>query len=92
MPEALIAGRHDPTPLADLAEGHLRSKCNRLEQALTGVVQEHHRFIIGDQIEAYLARLSILPAADTPTDASATPAADLTWQAGPTSWPRPAST
>ena len=50
MLEALVAGQHDPATLADLAEGRLRSKRDLLEQALTGVVQEHQRFIIAEHL------------------------------------------
>ncbi|MGQ9492012.1 MAG: IS110 family transposase, partial [Anaerolineae bacterium] len=45
MLQALVAGQHDPATVAGLAEGRLRSKRDLLEQALTGVVQAHQRFI-----------------------------------------------
>jgi transposase len=46
MLEALIAGEDDPVKLADLALGRLRDKIPQLEQALRGVVLEHHRFLL----------------------------------------------
>jgi transposase len=44
MVEAIIAGESDPTRLADLAKAQLRSKIQRLRQALEGRIREHHRF------------------------------------------------
>jgi transposase len=40
---ALIEGRAAPATMAELAKGRLRSKLPVLEQALTGVVRDHHR-------------------------------------------------
>ena len=48
MLEALIAGQHDPTTLAELAKGRLRPKIPQLAEALTGRFTAHH---------AYLARM-----------------------------------
>jgi transposase len=59
MIRSLIAGDNDPTQLAKLARGRLRSKIPALEQALQGRVNEHHRFLLTmllDQIE-FLERL-----------------------------------
>src|SRR5215475_391330 len=41
--EALIAGRGDPATMAERATRRLRSKIPVLEQALTGIVHDHHR-------------------------------------------------
>ncbi|MCB0255251.1 MAG: IS110 family transposase, partial [Anaerolineae bacterium] len=44
MLEAIVAGQADPALLKELAKGRLRGKRDALEQALTGVVRDHHRF------------------------------------------------
>jgi transposase len=46
MLEAIIAGQASPEAMAALAKGRLRAKRDALEQALTGRVQAHHRFIL----------------------------------------------
>jgi len=45
MLNALIAGRHDPVELAELAKRRLRSKIPELTEALTGRFSEHHAFL-----------------------------------------------
>ncbi len=65
--EELVAGRTDPAELAELAKGRLRNKRAELEQALTGLVRPHHRFLLAqhlshidfldEQIEAITARI-----------------------------------
>ena len=50
MLEELAAGSADPKALAELAKGRLRNKMKELEAALTGVVDEHHRFILAKQL------------------------------------------
>jgi transposase len=50
MVEALIAGRADPATMAELARGRLRSKIPVLEQALRGVVRDHHRLLLATQL------------------------------------------
>jgi transposase len=50
MLEALIAGRADAATMAELARGRLRSKIPVLDQALTGVVREHHRRLLAIQV------------------------------------------
>ncbi len=83
MLEAILAGEGDATVLADLARGRLRAKRDLLEQALSGVVREHHRFLLAEhltqldaldaQIGRFDARISAYldqlsaPAAATPT-------------------------
>ena len=47
---ALIEGRTDPATMAELAKGRLRSKIPLLEQALTGLVREHHRRMLAIQL------------------------------------------
>lgn len=42
----LLAGEGDPAVLAELAKGRLRNKREELTQALTGVVQPQHRFLL----------------------------------------------
>jgi len=46
----LAAGATDPQALAALAKGRLRKKMKALEAALTGTVDEHHRFILAQQL------------------------------------------
>lgn len=50
MLEALVAGQTDAATMAELAKGRLRSKLPELEQALTGVVRAHHRFLLAQQL------------------------------------------
>ncbi len=51
MLEALINGETDPAQLAELARGRLRAKIPALEQALSGRVREHHRFMWREVLE-----------------------------------------
>ncbi len=48
MLRAMLAGENDPVILADLAQGRLRAKRLQLEQALTGLVTAHHRFLLAE--------------------------------------------
>jgi transposase len=50
MLEALLAGQTDVSELANLAKGRLRSKQAELEQALRGILQPHHAFMIGQHL------------------------------------------
>jgi transposase len=50
MLEALIAGRADPATMAELAKRRMRSKIPLLEEALTGVVRDHHRQLLAMQL------------------------------------------
>jgi transposase len=50
MMAALVAGQRDPAELAELAKGRLRSKLPQLRQALSGVVDEHHCFLLAHQL------------------------------------------
>ena len=50
MLEALVAGTTDPAKLADLAKGQLREKRVALEQALTGRLEDHQRFMLTEQL------------------------------------------
>ena len=63
MLEALIAGERDPRVLAGLARGRMRSKHDRLVQALTGRFDDHHaelaRMLL-DQIDALSAQIGRL--------------------------------
>lgn len=65
MLEGLLADEEvDVSALANLAKGHLRSKRQELEAALTGLIQVHHRFMIAehlshiDYLEEAIARVS----------------------------------
>jgi len=53
MLTALVRGTTDPTVLADLARGRLRSKLPALRQALTGRFRGHHAFLV-TQLLAHL--------------------------------------
>ena len=50
MLSELAAGATDPQALAGLAKGRLRNKMKELEAALRGTVDEHHRFILAQQL------------------------------------------
>lgn len=50
MLEAIVAGHADAETMAQLAKGRLRSKIPELEKALTGMVLEHHRFLLAQQL------------------------------------------
>jgi transposase len=61
MLNAIVEGQTDPKTLADLAQGRLREKVDRLEQALQGRVRDVHRFMLADalaQIDYYDERLA----------------------------------
>ena len=64
MVDALLAGTTDPTVLADLARGRLRSKIPALRLALQGQFRPQHAFLIGqiltkiDFLEEAIATLS----------------------------------
>jgi transposase len=51
MLAASIGGETDPGRLADLARGRLRAKHAQLEQALSGRVRPHHRFLLAAHLE-----------------------------------------
>ncbi len=50
MLEAIVQDQVDPAALSELARGRLRKKRDALEQALTGVVRDHHRFMIAQHL------------------------------------------
>jgi transposase len=50
MLEALVAGSTDAQAMADLAKGALRRKIPDLERALRGVVGEHQRLLLAEQL------------------------------------------
>jgi transposase len=50
MLEARIAGKADPATMANLAKRRMRAKLPLLEQALTGVVRDHHRQLLAMQL------------------------------------------
>jgi transposase len=62
MLDAILAGEGDAAVLADLAQGRLRAKRALLEQALSGRVRAHHRFLLAehltqlDDLEAQIGR------------------------------------
>jgi transposase len=53
MLEALASGETDASKMADLARGLLRKKLPELEQALTGRVRPHHRFLLQQQLKHF---------------------------------------
>jgi transposase len=63
MLEALIGGERDPEVLASLARGRMKSKHDRLVQALTGKFDDHHaelaRMLL-DQIDALSVQIATL--------------------------------
>jgi transposase len=48
--EALVAGETDPTTLAELARGRLRTKRELLAKAVVGRFTAHHAFLISEQL------------------------------------------
>lgn len=50
MLAALVAGERDAAAMAELARGRMRNKMAELEQALTGVVRPHHRFMLAQHL------------------------------------------
>lgn len=64
MLNALVAGQSDPTTLAELARGRMRSKRSLLREALTGRVHAHHRLLLQthlgliDSLDAAVASLT----------------------------------
>ncbi len=50
MLQALIEGTTDEQAMADMAKGRMRSKIPELEKALTGIVSDHHRFMLSEQL------------------------------------------
>jgi transposase len=83
--QALIVGRADPATMAALAKGRLRSKLPLLEQALRGLVRDHHRRLLAlqlahidflaEQIEAFSTEITRCLTDLSPEDAPAQPAA-----------------
>jgi transposase len=47
---ALVEGRADPATMAELAKRRMRRKIPLLEQALTGLVRDHHRQLLAMQL------------------------------------------
>jgi len=74
----IVAGEADPAALAELAHGRMRSKRAALEQALTGRVRDHHRYLIAqhlvhldfldEQIDELAQQIARMIAADAPPD------------------------
>lgn len=65
MLQALIEGRDDPAGIAELAKGRMRAKINQLTEALTGRVNDHHRFMISfrlGRVDAATDDLTVLDA------------------------------
>ena len=50
MLRALAAGQQDPEVLAQMAKGRLRGKLAELQEALSGVMGSHQRFLLGVQL------------------------------------------
>lgn len=51
MLEAIVGGESDAQVLAEMAQGRLRAKRAQLEQALSGRIRQHHRFLIAQHLE-----------------------------------------
>jgi transposase len=56
MLKGLVAGKQDPTELANLAVGVLRKKHDQLVQALSGKINDHHRLMLDKLLRALKAR------------------------------------
>ena len=78
MLQAIIEGEAEPAALADLAHGRLRTKRAALEQALTGRLRQHHRYLLAqhllhldfldEQIEELEQQVARMIAPDPPVD------------------------
>jgi transposase len=53
MIEAIIAGEQDAESLANLAQKRLRQRIPELQQALTGRVRAHHRFLLKEHLDEW---------------------------------------
>lgn len=53
MLQAVADGDYEPTELAEVARGRMRSKIPQLGEALKGTVSEHHRFMIRQYLNRY---------------------------------------
>jgi transposase len=54
MIRAIVKGENDPMTPAEMARQRLRKKIPQLQEALSGEIREHHRFLLGmlmDQVE-----------------------------------------
>lgn len=51
--EAIITGQENAAQLAQMARGKLKSKIPQLEQALTGRVRDHHRFLLAEYLDEW---------------------------------------
>jgi transposase len=49
--EAMINGESDPKKLADLSQGVARKKRPQLEKALRGFINDHHRFLLRQELD-----------------------------------------
>lgn len=61
---AILDRETDPEALADLAVGKLRAKIPHLRRALEGLVTDHHRFLLGLQLQRYAELTSHVEALD----------------------------
>lgn len=50
MMAAMIAGERDPKVLADMARTRMRVKIPQLQEAFTGQVDDHHRFLLAQML------------------------------------------
>ena len=48
--EAMVEGEEDPQVLARLARGSLRRKRRELAEAVPGLIRDHHRFLLKEQL------------------------------------------
>jgi transposase len=55
MIEAIIAGEEDPSRLADMARKRLRQRIPELQEALTGRIRAHHRFMLKEHFSEWKA-------------------------------------
>lgn len=51
MLERIVSGEGTPAEIAELAKGRSRRKIPELEQALTGLVNDHHRFLVRQMLD-----------------------------------------
>ena len=73
MMAALIAGRHDPQMLAQMARGPMRSKISVLEEAFHGHFTDHHGFLLGKMLARVDALSADIAELDTAIEEMVTP-------------------
>jgi len=76
MMAAMIAGERDPKVLAGMARSRMRTKIGQLEEAFTGYVDDHHRFMLARMLARIDAVDADIDALDAEIEAHLAPFGD----------------